>query len=302
MKKTVFFIIGITAILGLTCNSGRMEQSASNQKDAPKKMQDFIIGISKYARSFDNDFIIIPQNGEELAFTDGKPNKNLNTSFLNAIDGFGIEELFYNETYKPNEYRIKLLRKIKEHKTIMVSEFVNDTTFVNDAHNQNSNEGFLSFIRTKDNYHYTLIPEKIHNENNENITSLKDVKNFLYLINNSNYYSKSKFLEAIANTNYDLIFIDLYHNGVLFKKEEIEKIKQKKNGGKRLVVAYMNIGAAETYRTYWKRDWSLGNPSWLKKNYDGYDKEFWVEYWNKDWQKIIFGNDQSYLKNPRSQF
>jgi cysteinyl-tRNA synthetase len=295
MKKVIFLVIGLATILVITCNSSTATQVVSNQKDTSKKMQDFVINISKYARKFDADFIIIPQNGEELAFIGANPDKKLNTTFLNAINGFGIEELFYNETFKPNEYRIGLLQKIKDQKTILVSEYVNDTTIVNDAHNKNSNEGFISFIRTKDNYHYSIIPKKINNENSENITSLKDVKNFLYLINNSNFYSKSGFLEAISNTNYDLIFIDLYHNGVLFKKEEIERLKQKKNGGKRLVVCYMNIGAAEKYRNYWKRDWTLGNPSWLKKKYDGYDQEVWVEFWNKDWQKIVYGNDQSYL-------
>ena len=296
MKKIVFLVIGLATIFGLTCNSSSVKQAVVSQKDSPKKMQDFVINISKYTRKFDTNFIIIPQNGEELAYTNGDISKKPNENYLKAIDGFGIEELFYNETFKPNEYRIGILQKLKDQKTILVSEFVNDSSFVKDAQNKNENEGFISFIRTKENYHYSIIPEKIHHENNNDISSLKEVKNFLYLINNSNFYSKSKFLEAISNTNYDLIFIDLYHNGVLFKKEEIEKLKQKKNGGKRLVVCYMNIGAAEKYRNYWKRDWTLGNPSWLKKKYDGYDNEFWVEYWNKDWQKIIYGNDDSYAK------
>ena len=296
MKKIVFLVIGLATIFGLTCNSSSIKQAVVSQKDSPKKMQDFVINISKYTRKFDTNFIIIPQNGEELAYTNGDISKKPNENYLKAIDGFGIEELFYNETLKPNEYRIGILQKLKDQKSILVSEFVNDSSFVKDAQNKNEKEGFISFIRTKENYHYSIIPEKIHHENSNDISSLKEVKNFLYLINNSNFYSKSKFLEAISNTNYDLIFIDLYHNGVLFKKEDIEKLKQKKNGGKRLVVCYMNIGAAEKYRSYWKRDWTLGNPSWLKKKYDGYDNEFWVEYWDKDWQEIIYGNDNSYAK------
>ena len=35
---------------------------------AAVKMQDFVIDISKYARSIDSNFVIIPQNGPELAF------------------------------------------------------------------------------------------------------------------------------------------------------------------------------------------------------------------------------------------
>lgn len=265
-------------------------------KNPAVKMQDFIIKIAKYARKYDANFIIIPQNGEELAFNNANPDKGLNVKFLEAIDGFGIEELYYNGTYKPNEYRIGLLKKIKNHKSILVSEFVTDTLWTKDAIDQNEQAGFLSFVRTPNNYHYEKIPTKIHQENNRDITSLKEVKNFLYLINDRNFKNKSTFIDSIANTNYDLVFIDLYHKGELLTKEAINQLKHKKNGGKRLVVGYMNIGAAETYRRYWNRAWQIGNPSWLKKKYEGYDNEFWVEYWNKEWQKIIVGNDDSYLK------
>ncbi|MDX9931725.1 MAG: endo alpha-1,4 polygalactosaminidase, partial [Bacteroidales bacterium] len=68
------------------------------------------------------------------------------------------------------------------------------------------------------------------------------------------------------------------------------------NGAQRLVIAYMNIGSAENYRYYWQDDWKLHNPNWIKKKYEGYDDEFWVEFWNEDWQKIIFGNNDSYTK------
>ena len=54
------------------------------------------MNISNYTRKINPEFIIIPQNGEELAFTKGKTDKNFNMEFLDAIDGFGIEELFYN--------------------------------------------------------------------------------------------------------------------------------------------------------------------------------------------------------------
>jgi len=265
-------------------------------KNSAEKMQDFIINISHYSRNIKPNFIIIPQNGAELAFTKGKTDKELNQKFLNAIDGFGIEELFYNETLKPDQYRIGLLDKIKATETIIVSEFVKDSALVKDSYARNEKAGFYCFTRTEDNYHYTLIPNKIYSENKNPIEKLSDIKNFLYIINNSNYYSKSAFITALKNTNYDLIFMDLYHNGVKFNKEELEKIKVKKNGAKRLVIGYMNIGAAEKYRDYWKRPWQLNNPKWLKKKYDGYDQEIWVEYWNKDWQNIIYGNNDSYTK------
>ncbi|HOD10589.1 MAG TPA: endo alpha-1,4 polygalactosaminidase, partial [Flavobacterium sp.] len=136
------------------------------------KMQDFVISISKYARKSNPNFIIIPQNGEELAFTKADVSKKINANYLKAIDGFGIEELFYNETYKPNEYRIENLRKLKNQKPVFVSEYVTDDKLIPETIEKNSAEGFISFARNKDNYHYSIIPSKINNENQDNIEKL----------------------------------------------------------------------------------------------------------------------------------
>jgi cysteinyl-tRNA synthetase len=40
----------------------------------------------------------------------------------------------------------------------------------------------------------------------------------------------------------------------------------------------------------------LHHPDWLKKKYDGYVDEIWVEFWNDEWKSIIYGNDNSYIK------
>lgn len=61
---------------------------------AVKKMQEFVIGISNYARKQEDDFIIILQNGSELAFENSNPDKNLSASYLKAIKEIAIEELF----------------------------------------------------------------------------------------------------------------------------------------------------------------------------------------------------------------
>jgi cysteinyl-tRNA synthetase len=58
----------------------------------------------------------------------------------------------------------------------------------------------------------------------------------------------------------------------------------------------VNIGAAENWRPYWKKDWKINNPVWIKKKYQGYDDEFYVEYWHPAWQKIITGNKNSYIR------
>ena len=42
------------------------------------KMQDFVINISKYAKDFDPNFAIIPQNGLDLVYNKIDPSEGLN--------------------------------------------------------------------------------------------------------------------------------------------------------------------------------------------------------------------------------
>ncbi|MFN3640994.1 MAG: endo alpha-1,4 polygalactosaminidase [Flavobacterium sp.] len=292
-----WIVIVLLFITGFGSNTCQNTEKDKKVIEAGKKMQDFVIAISEYSRKQNPNFIIIPQNGAELTFIDCNPSNELHQAYMNAIDGIGIEELFYNEVFKPDIYRLEMLRKIADTKKVMVSEFIHHDDDIEDAMEKNLSEGFVSFIRTKENYHYKSVPETVQNENDKDISKLADIENYLYLINNSEYNTKEEFIKSIENNNSDLIIMDLYYLSFPFNKEDIQRLKIKKNGGKRLVISYINVGAAENWRTYWQPEWKKGNPKWLKKNYKGYDNEIIVEFWHTAWQKIIFGNKDSYLQN-----
>ena len=270
--------------------------SEKKAASAALKMQRFIINISKYARSVDSSFIIIPQNGVELAFRKLNPDAGKNTSYLNAIDGIAVEDLFFDGKVKTDKYRLEMLRKIKPQKEILFSDYITDSKAVKTIASKANNENFLFFPRRSTNEHYQYIPKKIQNENANDILKLSDARNYLYLINPAQFENKAAYFKAIAATNYDLVAIDLFYDDIPLTAAETESLKTKANGGKRLVVSYVNIGAAENWRYYWKKDWGINNPLCIKKQYEGYDNEFYVEFWNRNWQKIIYGNDRSYIK------
>ena len=58
----------------------------------------------------------------------------------------------------------------------------------------------------------------------------------------------------------------------------------------------MSIGEAEDYRYYWESDWDNNPPEWIAFENADWPGNYVVKYWNKDWQNIIFGNKNSYLK------
>lgn len=283
--------ISLLLVLSLFLSSCFKEKHAD---EAGHKMQNLVINISKYARNIDPDFIIVPQNGIELAYNNLDPAEGINQEYINAIDGFGVEELFYNGTYQPDGERIPMLQELKNSGKVLVSEYINEDSEIENALSLNQAEGFVCFPRVNNNYDYMYFPPVIPFSNADSITELSQVKNYLYLISTDNFPTKNSMLEAIAETNFDLIIIDLYYENFQLSRFEVDALKKKANGGTRLVIAYMNVGSAENYRYYWQDDWKLHNPNWLKRRYEGYDDEYWVKFWRSEWQEIIYGNPNSY--------
>jgi cysteinyl-tRNA synthetase len=260
------------------------------------KMQEFIIELSNYSKGLKSDFILIPQNGEELLFKNIDGEESLDEDLINAIDGIGVEEIFYNGAFAPDDYRLNMLLKAKARIPVLVADYLTTDSDYSQALQYNTDAGFLGFPRLSANYDYKLIPTVAPYENSLDITTLSQAKNYLYLISDSNFPDKNSFLTAIQQSNFDVVIIDAFYGGQLFTAAEINSLKTKLNGGKRLIISYMNIGAAEKYRYYWKEDWKLHHPRWLAKQYDGYAEEIWVKFWKKDWKNIIYGNDDSYTK------
>ena len=91
--------------------------------------------------------------------------------------------------------------------------------------------------------------------------------------------------------------MDFFYNEEEFTDAQIEELKQKANGGTRLLICYMSIGEAEDYKYYWQCNWAVGNPSFVEKENSNWQGNYIVRYWEQEWQSILFGNDNSYLKS-----
>jgi len=261
-----------------------------------KKMKTFIKNISSKAKGKNSDFIVIPQNGIELVYNDYDAESGIDYNYLNAIDGVGIEELFYNDGEVEADERLETLKLVKNEVKVMVADFVNSDNERTLAINKNLDNGFICYPRVGNNYDYEYITTPIINENSNDVNGLSDAQNYIYMISYNQYSSKQQVINALRNTNYDVVLMELFFDtDVSFSNAEIAQLKTKANGGKRKVISYMNIGAAESYRYYWKDNWKLHHPRWLKKPYDGYEDEIWVKFWKNDWKNIIYKEDNSYL-------
>jgi cysteinyl-tRNA synthetase len=109
--------------------------------------------------------------------------------------------------------------------------------------------------------------------------------------------------DILAAAPYDMLVIDYSRNGsaaLALTADEVDKLKIKPDGDRRIVLAYLSIGEAESYRYYWKWHWGwlpgLFAPAWLGSENAEWRRNYGVRYWHEDWQRIIFGGDDSYLE------
>lgn len=266
-----------------------------NRTYAALLMQQFIEELSAWARQRRPGFIILPQNGPELAFEGADPRAPLRSAYLAAVDGFANEEVFYFGQLRVNNERLEVLRRLRALKPILTSEYVDDEKLIQEALERGYSEGFITFVRAPNNYDYIHIPTTVPFRNSDPIYNLSQVRNFLYLINPERYPIKDALLQALEATEFDLIIIDAQFQGEWLSASDVSRIQRKPNGERRLVLAYINIGAAEKWRHYWQPTWGVGNPDWLLRPYPGYPDEVYVAYWRDEWKDIIFRGERSYL-------
>ena len=270
--------------------------------DYKQQMRDFVMGISAKAKTARPGFAVIPQNGIELVSTTGDEEGSADVAYLNAIDANGQEDLFYgydNDDQLTDASATEYLRYFLDisknaGKTILVTDYCSTPAKIQDSYAKSQRAGYVSFAATE--RALNVIPNGMpNNVNSNNITSLSQAKNFLYLINPENYTSKEQFITAVTATNYDVLIMDLYRENESFTAAEVARLKQKANGGTRMVICYMSIGEAENYRYYWQSNWKTGTPSWLTQENPDWPGNYKVKYWDTDWQGIIYRNNDSYL-------
>jgi cysteinyl-tRNA synthetase, unknown class len=110
--------------------------------------------------------------------------------------------------------------------------------------------------------------------------------------------------KALAASPYDVLVIDYSRDGSeanALTPAELAALKIKPDGSKRIILSYLSIGEAESYRYYWSKVWGwfpsflspiLPNwalPSWRAKLNRDWGGNYAVRYWESGWQTIILG-------------
>jgi cysteinyl-tRNA synthetase, unknown class len=102
-------------------------------------------------------------------------------------------------------------------------------------------------------------------------------------------------IEALAASPYDLIVIDPTTGFMADKsltREDVERLKKKPDGTRRLVVSYLSIGEAEDYRPdYFAKEYMEEDaPDWLLHENPDWKGNRLIQFCSEGWQKTMLGD------------
>ena len=266
-----------------------------------KSMISLLSSMNSYAKGKNSKFAMITNGGYELYIPGKVVDSGSTGSLMKAMDGMLIEDVFYGEdgiNSKTSSGDTKIMKKaIKSAqggglKTFNM-EYCNKSSCKSKIKEKVKSLGTACYIAPS--MELDSLP-KVSNSNSDDCNRLSQVKNFAAILNPDNKYSsKSSYLKAIKNSNYDLIFIDMYFNGSKLSKDDVLSLKKKNNGGKRYICAYVSVGEAEDYRYYWKSTYKKKQPLWMATENKAWKGNYKVLYWTKQWKNILYGSDSSYF-------
>ena len=88
----------------------------------------------------------------------------------------------------------------------------------------------------------------------------------------------------------DVLVVDYSRDGSdrrVLRPDEIERLRQRADGSRRIVLAYLSIGEAENYRYYWRQSWTPSDPAWLGPENTEWRGNFAVRYWMQGWKDFV---------------
>lgn len=306
-------IPGIVLVMLLGCllfidtavqNNSKVKAQELERVNYSEAMALLLGEITTYARKYNNNFLVIGNNGFGLLLPDVLTNEKKDV-VVRAVDGMLTESYFFgwelqddNKTPSTTRKEIEPVLEILKaaHKPVFNIDYCKKAENIEASYRLNMGKGIISLAaNSRQLDDIPVYPQQINKENEENIVNLRQAKNLLILLNPQNFSDKANYLAALANSNYDVLIIDLIFANKPLTAKEVKSLKTKKNGAKRVVMAYMSVGEAEDYRAYWQASWSQSLPQWVAEKNPDWPGNYKVKYWDEKWKRILFGQADSYL-------
>lgn len=146
--------------------------------------------------------------------------------------------------------------------------------------------GVLSYVTTDENL--AAIPTgRLGGANAEMVQAIGKARTILFNLDNRRHATKGDWLEALRDTNHDVVVIEPFFRGDKpLTPQDVYSLKLKKMGTPRLVLARLPLTVAHDTAWYWKAGWKVGNPSFIR-DVGERPGEFVVNYAHPEWQSLV---------------
>ena len=224
------------------------------------------------------------------------------TSILGSIDGILITSLIWDDVDSESPSKDANLAKIESFTSNYTYDVfaVDYSTEIGNLETSRSTfptyeiVGFNRFLSALNMADLSVLSAP-YLENPNNIATLSDVQNFIFLdqpIDNM--------VTQLQNLTHDLIIMTPFSSypinslGDIYSSSDIISLQTKPNGTlgteKRLVYAYLDIGLAIKSSYYWDISWVDANsyPDWIIDGYDSSITDYIIKYWSVDWKTILY--------------
>jgi len=270
-----------------------------------EEMRQLVISIGDFARSGKPDFKIIAEDAlgivvkpdpqdEEIMFPAKTLIVNIDGVLQREVSTLVSKKQVTEESIKLRDHAMKIASD--SGLNVLALEFAKEQKEISDIYTKDAKTGIVPFVAESMNLSsIPAHPKTIFNNNSESVTSLKDVKNFIYLENTQGFGSRRDYIQSLHDTNYDAVIINVYHGRNPLTADDVRLLKYKKTGARRLVFATMDVSTAASSLYYWKQDWKQGSPAYIDAPLRSDPDRYRTHYWDTEWQSIIYGNASSYV-------
>ena len=280
--------------------------------DFREEMRLFVQRISKFARGYNPNFIVIANGGLDLIGKRDEIDQRKTSparAYIRSLDGIMQKGIFFSEETNEEpfgaptdifiqEKLIKLAEKAKNlGLRVFTLDFSKDIKSINKVEKLTNQRGFVSLVVESpaiDIQKLPSYPTPPFRENSESILALGMAKNYITITNSAPFGRQDIFALKMHETNYDMIAVEILHGRRPLSRRAVETLKFKKIGTRRLALAYMDIGLGASYHYYWKPGSRPGFPPWINEPEPNDPDRYRVEYWRQGWQNIIYGDTNSY--------
>ncbi|MBF0246937.1 MAG: hypothetical protein HQL36_02525 [Alphaproteobacteria bacterium] len=280
------------------------------------EMRAFVQNISAYARSLKPGFVVIGRGGLGLVT---KPNPEDDTqafparTFMRAIDGVmetGLSRplpVIKGNDGKPKKLPPEVLDAHKRQEEnidtairfgvpVFDLDYAQKPAEIDKLYFRSAKRGLIPFVAGDEVMgQVPRWPKGAYRANPKSLTTAGQAENFLYVANSQAFGSGYDYIQALRDSNHDIVVVDVYHGRTPLTPDAINQLKYKKLGSRRLVLAQLDISSAATYHFFWQPHWKPGDPEFIGNPIAEDPDRHRVRYWKEQWQGIVSGNTSSYI-------